>query len=214
MTVLEEISLSLQKGRMKTVLGLVEQAIQEGLSAQQILDDGLLAAMAVIGERFKNNEVFIPEVLGAARAMNASVALLKPLLVQDGAQPRGRACIGTVKGDLHDIGKNLVKLMLEGKGLEVIDLGTDVPPDRFIQAAVEHDCQLICCSAMLTTTMPAMREVVEACESADIRKHVKIMVGGAPITQSFCDDIGADRYTPNAALAAEAALSLCESMRG
>ena len=214
MTVLEEISLSLQKGRMKTVLGLVEQAIGEGLSAQQILDDGLLAAMAVIGERFKNNEVFIPEVLVAARAMNASVALLKPLLVQDGAQPRGRACIGTVKGDLHDIGKNLVKLMLEGKGLEVIDLGTDVPPDRFIQAAVEHDCQLICCSAMLTTTMPAMREVVEACENADIRNHVKIMVGGAPITQSFCDDIGADRYTPNAALAAEAALSLCESMRG
>ena len=165
--------------------------------------------MAVIGEKFKNNEVFVPEVLVAARAMNQGAALLKPILAASGTKAAGRACIGTVRGDLHDIGKNLVRMMLESKGLEVIDLGTDVAPETFVRTAIDSDCQIICCSALLTTTMPAMREVVEATENAGIRERVKIMIGGAPVTQAYCDEIGADGYTPDAASAADLAASYC-----
>lgn len=210
MAVLQEISEQLQRGKAKLVKELVQQAIDEGIPAKQILEEGLLSGMGVIGVKFKNNEVFVPEVLVAARAMNMGVQVLKPHLQESGVQAKGRVCIGTVKGDLHDIGKNLVKLMMEGKGLEVIDLGTDVAPETFIRTAVEQDCGVICCSALLTTTMSAIGDVVKAAEEAGIRDKVSIMVGGAPVTQTFCNQIGADVYTPDAATAADAAAELCK----
>ena len=209
MAILEDISLNLQRGKAKVVKELVQQAVDQGIDAKQILEEGLLAGMGIVGEKFKNNEVFVPEVLVAARAMNMGVSILKPLLTSAHVEAKGRACTGTVKGDLHDIGKNLVKMMLEGKGLEVIDLGTDVAPETFVQTAKEQNCQIICCSALLTTTMGVMGDVVKAAENAGIREQVKIMVGGAPITQSFCDEIGADVYTSDAASAADAAIELC-----
>ena len=208
-SITDEISENLQKGRLKAVKELVQKAIDEGEGPEKILNDGLMAGMNVIGEKFKNNEVYVPEVLVAARAMNAGVQLLKPLLIKDGVKAKGRVCIGTVRGDVHDIGKNLVKMMMEGKGLEVIDLGTDVAPETFISTAVENKCDIICCSALLTTTMGVMGEVVECARKAGIRDNVKIMVGGAPITQEFCDAIGADCYTSDAASAADAAVRLC-----
>ena len=206
---LQEISLQLQAGKAKIVKALVQQAIAEGYPAQQILEEGLLSGMNIIGVKFKNNEVFVPEVLVSARAMNQGAALLKPLLAEDGVKASGRVCIGTVQGDLHDIGKNLVKMMMEAKGLEVIDLGTDVAPDTFISTAIENDCRIICCSALLTTTMGVMGDVVKAAEAAGIRDRVKIMVGGAPITEEFCRQIGADAYTPDATSAAEKAVEFC-----
>lgn len=208
--ILQEISEQLQAGKAKNVKVLVQQAIDEGIPAGQILNEGLLSGMSIIGEKFKNNEVFVPEVLVAARAMNMGANLLKPLLAQEGVKATGKVCLGTVKGDLHDIGKNLVKMMLEGKGLEVIDLGTDVAPETYIQTAIEQDCQIIACSALLTTTMGVMEEVVKAAETAGIRDKVKIMIGGAPVTESFCEKIGADLYTPDAATAAEAAVAFCQ----
>jgi len=206
---LQEISLQLQAGKAKIVKNLVQEAIDEGIPAQQILEEGLLSGMNIIGVKFKNNEVFVPEVLVAARAMNQGAALLKPLLAQDGIKASGRVCIGTVKGDLHDIGKNLVKMMMESKGLEVIDLGTDVAPETYIQTAIEQGCQIICCSALLTTTMGIMADVVKAAEAAGIREKVKIMVGGAPVTDDFCRQVGADAYTPDATSAAEKAVEFC-----
>ena len=206
---MHEISMKLQAGKAKDVKELVQQAIDAGIPAKKILDEGLLSGMSVIGGKFKNNQVFVPEVLVAARAMNMGVGLLKPLLVKEGAKASGKACIGTVKGDLHDIGKNLVMMMLEGKGLEVIDLGTDVAPETFVNTAMEQQCQLICCSALLTTTMGAMEDVVKAAQEAGIRDQVKIMVGGAPVTQAFCEKIGADAFAPDAASAADTALALC-----
>ena len=211
MAILDEISLQLQEGKAKVVKQLVATAIEEGLSAQDILENGLLRGMGIIGEKFKNNEVFVPEVLVAARAMNMGVEVLKPLLQEEGVKSVGKVIIGTVKGDLHDIGKNLVRLMMEGKGLEVVDLGTDVLPETFVEAAIESDCQVICCSALLTTTMNVMKDVVEAVEKAGLRSKVKIMVGGAPITQSFCDQIGADSYTPDATTAAIQAVKFCQA---
>lgn len=212
MSVLTEISENLQKGKAKIVKQLVQQAIDEGIPVKQILDEDLLSGMSVIGEKFKNNEVFVPEVLVAARAMNMGAALLKPLMAQEGVETAGKVCIGTVKGDLHDIGKNLVKMMMEGKGLEVVDLGTDVSPEAYIDAAQNQGCQVICCSALFTTTMGVMEEVVKAAETAGIRDKVKIMVGGAPVTQDFCEKIGADKYTPDAATAADAAVELCKAI--
>ena len=203
---IHEISLQLQAGKAKAVKALVQQAIDEGYSAETILKDGLMDGMGVIGVKFKNNEVFVPEVLVAARAMNMGAQLLKPLLAESGVKSGGKVCIGTVKGDLHDIGKNLVRMMLEGKGIEVIDLGTDVSPEKFISAAVENDCRVICMSALLTTTMSVMGEVVQAAKDAGIRDKLYIMVGGAPVTQSFADSIGADAYTTDATAAAEAAV--------
>ena len=207
--ILEDISAKLQAGKAKDVKALVQQAIDEGIPAKQILEEGLLSGMSVIGEKFKNNEVFVPEVLIAARAMNMGASLLKPLLAESGVKATGKACIGTVKGDLHDIGKNLVKMMLEGKGLEVIDLGTDVSPEAFVKAAQEENCQIICCSALLTTTMGVMGEVVKAVTDAGLRDKVKIMIGGAPVTEAFCRQIGADAYTPDAASAADRAAAYC-----
>lgn len=208
MSILTEISTNLQQGKAKIVKHLVQQAVDEGLPVQQILNEGLLDGMSAIGEKFKNNEVFVPEVLVAARAMNMGTQILKPLLAQEGVQSVGKVCIGTVKGDLHDIGKNLVKMMMEGKGLEVVDLGTDVAPEAFIQAAVDQGCQIICCSALLNTTMGVMADVVQQAGAAGIRDKVKIMVGGAPVTQAFCDQIGADKYTSDAASAADAAVQM------
>ena len=205
---LQEISLQVQSGKAKLVKGLVQQAIDEGMDPNTILNDGLLAGMQVIGEKFKRDEVFVPEVLVAARAMNMGINLLKPLMGTESTKTVGKVCIGTVRGDLHDIGKNLVKMMMESKGLEVVDLGTDVPPEEFVRAAVEENCQIICCSALLTTTMGVMAEVVQAVEAAGIRDQVKILVGGAPITQAFCDEIGADAYTDDAARAAQTAIAL------
>lgn len=207
--ILEEISLNLQAGKAKVVKALVQQAIDEGIPAKKILDEGLLAGMDIIGAKFKNNEVFVPEVLVSARAMNMGTALLKPLLADGNSSVKGKACLGTVKGDLHDIGKNLVRMMLEGKGITVIDLGTDVDPKTFIETAIIENCNLICCSALLTTTMGAMADVVKEAVNAGIRDKVKIMIGGAPITEAFCAQIGADAYTPDAASAADVAESFC-----
>ena len=211
MNILEEISANLQKGKAKIVKELVAQAIGENIPAKQILEEGLLSGMDVIGEKFKNNEVFVPEVLVAARAMNMGASLLKPLLADGENTSAGKVCIGTVKGDLHDIGKNLVKMMMEGKGLEVIDLGTDVAPETYVETAIKENYQIICCSALLTTTMPVMGEVVKEAEKAGIRDKVKIMVGGAPVTEAFCEQIGADKYTSDAASAADAAVEFCRA---
>ncbi len=211
MSIYFEISENLQKGKAKIVKELVAKAIEDGLPAGQILNEGLVSGMNILGEKFKNNEVYVPEVLVAARAMNAGMQLLKPLLIEDGIQSSGKVCIGTVEGDLHDIGKNLVKMMMEGKGLEVVDLGTDVAPQAFVQAAIDQNCQVICCSALLTTTMDVMADVVKAADAAGIRDKVKIMIGGAPITEEFCAKIGADCYTSDAASAADAAVELCKA---
>ena len=208
MSILQDISQAMQKGKAKQVKQLIPQALEEGVSANQILEEALLAGMSEVGKRFRDNEIFVPEVLVAARAMNMGTELLKPYLQQAGVEPKGKAVIGTVKGDLHDIGKNLVRMMMEGKGIEMIDLGVDVEPQTFIQSAIDNDCKLICCSALLTTTMTVIGDVVECAKQAGIRDKVKIMIGGAPINQQFCDTVGADVYTPDAATAAEAAASL------
>ena len=207
MSILLEISENLQAGKAKIVKELVQQAIDEGIAASSILQDGLLAGMDIVGVKFKNNEVFVPKVLVAARAMNMGAQILKPLLAESGAKAKGKVALGTVKGDLHDIGKNLVKMMMEGKGLEVIDIGMDVEPAKFIEVAQAEGCKVIACSALLTTTMGAMREVVEAAKAAGIRDQVKIMIGGAPVSQSFCDKISADIYTEDDASAADMAVA-------
>jgi methanogenic corrinoid protein MtbC1 len=168
-----------------------------------------MAGMSIIGGKFKRNEVYVPEVLIAARAMNAGLEPLKPHLVSAGVKSKGTVVIGTVKGDLHDIGKNLVRMMMEGKGLAVIDLGVDVSADKFVAAVKEHKADIVCCSALLTTTMTEMKNVVESIKAAGIRDKLTIMVGGAPITDSFCKSIGADLYSPDAASAADAAVSAC-----
>ncbi len=214
MSILNDISLNLQQGKAKVVKELVQKAIDEGIEVKAILEEGLLAGMNVIGEKFKNNEVYVPDVLIAARAMNAGMELLKPLLVSSGVKATGTVVIGTVKGDLHDIGKNLVKMMMEGKGLEVIDLGIDVSAEKFVNAAKEHNAQIIACSALLTTTMGEMKNVVETAKEAGIRDKVTIMVGGAPVTDNFCKSIGADIYTPDAASAAEEAAKVCKAAAG
>lgn len=211
MSIINEISEKMQAGKAKEIKVLVPQALEEGHSAKEILEDALLAGMSVVGEKFKNNEVYVPEVLVAARAMKIGTNLLKPYLISDEVKPGGKVVIGTVAGDMHDIGKNLVAMMLEGKGLEVIDLGVDVSVEDFVKTAVEEDCKVICLSALLTTTMPVMKDIITACEEAGIRDKVKIMIGGAPVTQGFCDEIGADCYTPDAATAADAALAFCEA---
>ncbi len=205
---LDAISEALQKGKKKDVEALVQGQLDAGVSAKEILEGGLMAGMDVIGRRFKANEIYVPEVLIAARAMTAGITILRPLLVEDAVEPAGTVVIGTVKGDLHDIGKNLVKMMMEGKGFNVIDLGTDVSAEQFVAAAQEHNAQIICCSALLTTTMTEMKNVVVKVEESGLKDTVKVMVGGAPITDEYCNSIGADAYTPDAASAAEKALEL------
>jgi 5-methyltetrahydrofolate--homocysteine methyltransferase len=187
---------------------LTEVAIQAGHSPQKILSEALVPAMQVVGDKFRCNEVYVPEVLVAARAMKKSLGLLKPLLTQTGAKPVGTAVIGTVKGDLHDIGKNLVGMMLEGAGFEVIDLGADVAPDKFVQAAKDTKAQIVGISTLLTTTMLGMKDVLHALERANLRAKVKVMVGGAPVTQNFADELGADGYGESAAEAVDKAKEL------
>ena len=187
---------------------LTEVAIQAGHSPQKILEEALAPAMEIVGDKFRCNEVYVPEVLVAARAMKKSLALLKPLLTQTGVKPVATAVIGTVKGDLHDIGKNLVCMMLEGAGFEVVDVGADVAPEKFVQAVKDTKAQILGISTLLTTTMLGMKDVLRALEQADLRKQVKVMVGGAPVTQSFADEIGADAYGENAAVAADKAKEL------
>ncbi len=207
MSILEEMSEKLQKGKAQDVKELVQKAIDEKIKARTILEEGLMSGMNIIGTKFKNNEVYVPEVLIAARAMNSGIEVLRPLLISEGVESKGKVILGTVKGDLHDIGKNLVKMMMEGKGLEVIDLGTDVPADKFIDTATEQNAKIIACSALLTTTMTEMKNVVDKAVEDGVRDQVTIMIGGAPVTQNFCESIGADLYAPDAASAAEDALS-------
>ncbi|MEE8441763.1 MAG: corrinoid protein [Spirochaetia bacterium] len=208
---MQEISEALQKGKANDVKELVQGELDGGTSAKEILEEGLMAGMDIVGRQFKANEIYVPEVLIAARAMAAGTGLLRPLLVKENVQPRGTIVVGTVKGDLHDIGKNLVKMMMEGKGFEIVDLGTDVTADRFVAAATENKADIIACSALLTTTMTGMKEIVAAVESAGLRDKVKIMVGGAPLTQQYCDSIGADAYAADAASAAEKAVEFVEN---
>ena len=209
MELLDEISQRLQQGMTGEVKRLVQRAIDEGVPAQTIWEEGLRSGMDIIGEKFKRNEVFVPEVLRAAGAMNQAAALLRPLLAASGGKAAGKVCIGTVRGDLHDIGKNLVRMMIESKGFEVADLGVDVAPEQFVSFLQEHeDTDIVCCSALLTTTMPAIRATIEAIEAAGLRGNVKVMVGGAPVTQAFADEVGADSYTDDAGSAANAAAAI------
>ena len=203
--ILNEISAELQNGKAKIVKELVTKALEEKISAKDILEKGLLDAMDVVAEKFKNNEVYVPEVLIAARAMNSGMEILKPHLAESGAQPIGKALLGTVKGDLHDIGKNLVRMMFEGKGIEVIDLGVDVSAEKFIEVQKKEKADIIALSALLTTTMGEMKNTIDAFVNEGIRNNVIIMVGGAPVTDEFCKSVGADIYTADAASAAEAA---------
>jgi 5-methyltetrahydrofolate--homocysteine methyltransferase len=195
-------------GDVKGCTLLTEVALQAGHAPQRILMEALVPAMQVVGDKFRCNEVYVPEVLVAARAMKKSLGLLKPLLTKTGAKPVGTVVIGTVKGDLHDIGKNLVGMMLEGAGFEVVDLGADVGPEKFVRAAKDSGAQLVGISTLLTTTMLGMKDVFRALEQAELRKKVKIMVGGAPVTQSFADEIGADGYGESAAEAVDRAKEL------
>lgn len=211
MSTIESIFEKLQKGKAKEVSALVTQALEEGVKAEDILNDGLVAAMNVVGEKFRNNEVFVPEVLVAARAMNAGLKVLKPSLQVEGVEPLGKAVICTVKGDMHDIGKNLVKMMIEGQGIECIDLSVDVEPQKIVDAVIESGAKVVCLSALLTTTMMGQKEVIDALKAAGIRDKVKVMVGGAPVTQQFADEIGADCYTLDAASAAQAARKFFEA---
>lgn len=207
MSVLVEISELVQKGKAKDVKVLVAQALEEGISAKEILNDALIAGMMIIGEKFKNNEVYVPEVLISARAMNQGVNILKPHLTEEGVESVGKAVICTVKGDLHDIGKNLVKMMLEGVGIECIDLGVDASEEKVVEAVKESGAEIVCLSSLLTTTMDYQKDIIDALKDAGLRDKVKVMVGGAPLDAKFAESIGADAYTKDAAEAAEVALS-------
>ncbi len=211
MEILSQISEALQKGQAPAVKEMCQKAIDEGLNAKEILEGGLMDGMGIVGSKFKKNEVFVPEVLIAARAMNAGIEILKPLMADAGVEAAGKVVIGTVKGDLHDIGKNLVKIMMEGKGFEIIDLGTDVTAEKFLETVKTEKADIICCSALLTTTMTYMKDIVNAFDEDGSRDKVTIMVGGAPVTQNFCDTIGADIYSADAASAADAALEALAS---
>ena len=209
MTIFEDISSAVQRGKRKEVAPLVQQAIDEGCSAEDILNQALIPAMDVIGEKFSQGEVFVPEMLVAARAMSAGTDVLKPYLAAEGTEPVGKAVIGTVKGDMHDIGKNLVRMMIESKGFEVEDLGVDVAPEQFVSFLQEHDdVDIVCCSSLLTTTMPEIKATIQAIEGAGLRDKVKVMIGGAPVTQAYADEVGADAYTEDAGEAAARAVKL------
>ncbi len=207
MAIVDEISKNLQAGQAQKVKELVKSALDEKVPAKDILQKGLLAGMSVIGEKFKKNEVYVPEVLIAARAMHWGMEVLQPALEGAGIEPVGKVVLGTVKGDLHDIGKNLVAMMLRGAGFEVVDLGVDVAPEKFVDAAKSSGAKVIGASALLTTTMPQMKNIVSAVKGSGIK--TKVMIGGAPVTQSYADEIGADGYAADAATAADVAKTLC-----
>jgi len=201
--IFSEISELLQKGKAKDIAGSVQKALDAGAAPADILEKALMQGMSIVGGKFKRNEVFVPEVLIAARAMNKASETLKPHLAKSGIQPVGKAIICTVKGDQHDIGKNLVKMMIEGKGIEVDDLGVDCETQSIIDKVKESDAKVLCLSALLTTTMTVQKDVIDALKDSGLRDKVKVMVGGAPVSQSFADEIGADAYTPDAATAAD-----------
>ena len=203
------ISEALRLGKARAVKGLVQQAIDEGVPAKRILEEGLLDGMGAISDRFKDNMAYVPDVLIAARAMKAGLELLKPLLAESGVEAKGKVVLGTVRGDLHDIGKNLVRMMMEGRGLDVIDLGVDVPAEKFVEVAKDQGAQVIALSALLTTTMGEMKGVVDAVRAQGLGGRMKVMVGGAPVNEDFCRNIGADAYQPDAASAADAAVEIC-----
>jgi 5-methyltetrahydrofolate--homocysteine methyltransferase len=206
--ILQQIASNLYDGEDKAVAELVQKALDQGMAPNEVLQGGLIAGMDEVGRDFKAGDLFVPEVLIAARAMHAGMGVLRPLLAESDVPSAGKYLIGTVKGDLHDIGKNLVKMMLEGAGFETVDLGTDVGPQAFVDAVKEHKPTLLGMSALLTTTMVQMRATVEALEEAGVRQTVKIMVGGAPVTEAFAQEIGADAYAPDAASAVDVARSL------
>ncbi len=206
--VLSKIAAQLYAGEADEVAELVQSALDKGLTPKEVLQGGLIAGMDQVGKDFKAGDLFVPEVLIAARAMHAGMAVLRPLLAKGESTSAGKYVIGTVKGDLHDIGKNLVKMMVEGAGFEAIDLGTDVPPDKFVAAVREHQPKLVGLSALLTTTMVSMKTTVEALQEAGLRSTVKVMVGGAPVTEAFAQQIGADAYAPDAATAVDVARRL------
>jgi 5-methyltetrahydrofolate--homocysteine methyltransferase len=204
-SILQELSEFLQAGNVNGVKEGIEKGLGEGLTARELLYDGLMDGMHIIGEKFKNNEIFVPEVLIAARAMNAGMLQLKPKLIETGVKSVGSVVIGTVKGDLHDIGKNLVKMMMEGAGFEIHDLGTDCGPDEFIKAVKEFKPDIVGFSALLTTTMTQMENIINALKEAGLRDSVKVMIGGAPVTDNYAKEIGADAYAKDAATAASIA---------
>jgi len=201
----QKIASNLYDGEDEAVAELVQQALDQGMEPQDILAGGLIAGMDEVGKDFKAGDLFVPEVLIAARAMHAGMGVLRPLLAESDAPSAGTLIIGTVEGDLHDIGKNLVKMMIEGAGFETVDLGTDVKPDGFVEAVREHQPRVVGMSALLTTTMVKMKTTIEALEEAGLRDSVKIMVGGAPVTAAFAEEIGADAYAPDAASAVDVA---------
>ncbi len=208
MEVLQKIFEELQKGNFKDMPRLIQEALDEGISPSKILSDGLVAGMDVVGEKFRSDEIFMPEVLISARAMQAGMDVLRPKLIETGAKLAGKIVLGTVKGDLHDIGKNLVSMLLEGAGYQVIDLGTDVPTEKFVDAVKSNHPNILGLSALLTTTMPMMKAAIESLIEAGVRDRIKIMVGGAPVTEKFAKDIGADGYAPDAASAVAKAREL------
>ncbi|MDR2568750.1 MAG: corrinoid protein [Oscillospiraceae bacterium] len=209
MSKIQEIATAVESGKVKLIEGLVQEALDAGENPNDILDNGMVAAMAIIGAKFQANEVFVPEMLVAAKTMKKGVEILRPRLASGSLGKLGKNVIGTVAGDLHDIGKNLVALMIESAGFEIIDLGVDVPPEKFVEALNENpDCKIVGASALLTTTMDSLRKTVEAIHGGGYKDKVKIMIGGAPVTQEFADEIGADAYTPDAGSAASKAIEL------
>lgn len=211
MDLLKDMAEALYKGDAATVSSLVKQALDSGMGPGEILNNGLIEGMNLVGKDFRDGILFVPEVLIAARAMQAGMDILKPLLSESEAEAVGTMVIGTVKGDLHDIGKNLVAMMMEGAGFQVVNLGTDVPAEKFVEAAQAHNANVVGMSALLTTTMVHMKDVIEAFQEAGLRDRVKIMVGGAPVTQKFAEEIGADAYAPNASAAVDKARELLGS---
>ena len=205
---LKELASALMRGDAPGVEKLTKEAIDAGIGAKEILEEGLIAGMHVVGERFKNNEIYVPEVLIAARAMHTGMKVLEPLLVKAGVKPVGTIAMGTVRGDLHDIGKNLVGMMLRGNGFKVIDLGIDVTPQKFVEVAKNEGVNLIGMSALLTTTMPSMKATIDELQKAGLLGKVKVMIGGAPVTQRYAAEIGADGYAPDAASAVDKAKAL------
>jgi len=203
--ILEQLRTAVENGKRKEVPALVQAAIEEGLPVRTILDEGMIAAMSSVGEKFRLNQIFIPEMMVAARAMNAGLEILEPLLTDSGIEPLGRVVIGTVSGDMHDIGKNLVGMMMKGMGATVYDLGTDVDSKTFLDKAQEVGADIICLSALLTTTMPSIGETIKEFEQAGVRDQYYIMVGGAPLSQEFADKVGADAYCANASDGADVA---------
>lgn len=203
MEIFKNIAEEVEKGHSESVGNLIEKALAQEISAEEILYQGLVGGMSIISEKFKNNECFIPEVLVAAKAMNAGLAILNPLLAEAKVRSEGKVVIGTVKGDLHDIGKNIVAMMLQGAGFEVIDLGADVPKEKFLESVKNKHVDVVGMSALITTTMPYMKEVIEALKKEGLRDTVKVIIGGAPVNQSYADTIGADGYAPDAASAAD-----------